>query len=50
NIIIKYKILDYNIYNFNKTSFLIGILLYIKVIITSNYKGRPYIKQLNNYK
>jgi hypothetical protein len=32
----KYSIINLDIYNFNKTRFLIGMLLYAKVVTTSN--------------
>ena len=49
NVIIKYNIFNSNIYNFNKISFLMGMLNYAKVIIISNYKNKPCTKQFSNY-
>ena len=49
NIIIKYNILNSDIYNFNETGFLIKILNYAKVVTTLNYKNKFHTKQLNNY-
>ena len=48
NIIIKYNIFDLNIYNFNKIGFFMGMLNYVKVVITSNYKNKFRTKQFNN--
>ena len=44
NIIAKYGIFESDIYNFDETGFLIGILLYVKVIITFNRYGKLYTK------
>ena len=49
NVIIKYNIFDSNIYNFDETSFLIGMLNHTKVVITSNHKNKPCMKQFGNY-
>ena len=48
NVIIKYNIFNSNIYNFDETGFFIGMLNYAKVVITSNYKNKPCMKQFNN--
>ena len=49
NVIIKYDIFNSNIYNFNETNFLMGMLNHAKVIIISNYKNKLHTKQFNNY-
>ena len=49
NIIINYGILDSDIYNFNEIGFLMGMLNYAKVVITSNHKNKPCTKQFDNY-
>jgi hypothetical protein len=43
--IAKYSIVNMDIYNFNETRFLMGMLLHAKVITTSNLCNRPYTKQ-----
>ena len=49
NVITKYDILDSDIYNFNKTGFLMGMLNHAKVVTTSNHKNKPRTKQPNNH-
>ena len=49
NVIIKYNILNSDIYNFNKTDFFMGILNHAKVVITLNHKNKFHTKQFNNY-
>ncbi|OHW89500.1 putative transposase, partial [Colletotrichum incanum] len=48
NTIAKYGILDDDIYNFDETGFLIGMLSHAKVVTTSDRKGRPRTKQPGN--
>ena len=48
NTIVKYNIVNSDIYNFYETGFLIGMLLYTKVITTSDQRNRPCIKQPGN--
>ena len=36
NIKVKYGILNNNIYNFNKTSFIIGIIIIIIIVVTTS--------------
>ena len=48
NTIAKYGIVDSDIYNFDKTGFLIGMLSYAKVVTTSDRQSRPRIKQSGN--
>ncbi|KZL65827.1 fot5 transposase [Colletotrichum tofieldiae] len=48
NTIAKYGILDCNIYNFDETRFLIGMLSHAKVVTTSNCRKRPRMKQPGN--
>ena len=40
NIIIKYRIIDIDIYNFNETGFIIGIILIVIVVISSERSSR----------
>ena len=49
NVIIKYNILNSDIYNFDETGFLMGMLNYAKVVIISNYKNKLCMKQFGNY-
>ncbi|KAK6215419.1 putative transposase [Colletotrichum tabaci] len=48
NTIAKYGILDHDIYNFDETGFLMGMLSHAKVVTTSDRKGRPRTKQPGN--
>ena len=50
NIIIKYKIIDIDIYNFNKTRFIIGVILIAIVVISLKRSSRVKVKQSSNYK
>jgi hypothetical protein len=38
-----YSIANEDIYNFNETSFAIGLVATAKVITQSSYKGRPFL-------
>ncbi|KIM98201.1 hypothetical protein OIDMADRAFT_128153, partial [Oidiodendron maius Zn] len=44
NIIIKYRIIDINIYNFNKTRFIISIILIVIVVISLERSNRIKLK------
>ena len=44
----KYGILDEDIYNFNKTSFTIGVISTLKVVTRAERKGRLRTKQPGN--
>jgi len=48
NFKVKYGILNDNIYNFNKTSFIMGIIMAIIVITTFNSRGRAKQAQPSN--
>ena len=48
NVIIKYNILDLNIYNFNEIDFFMGMLSHVKIVIISNHKNKLRTKQFNN--
>ena len=48
NVIIKYGIFNSNIYNFNETGFLMGMLNHAKVVITSDCKNKFCMKQFGN--
>ena len=48
NVIAKYGILGSDIYNFDETGFLMGILSHAKVLTTSDRKDRPRTKQPGN--
>lgn len=48
NVIAKYGILDMDIYNFDETGFLMGMLSHAKVVTTSDRRGRPRTKQPGN--
>ena len=37
----KYRIIDKNLYNYNETSFIIGIITALIIIIRSNKIGKP---------
>ncbi|KIM92832.1 hypothetical protein OIDMADRAFT_138926, partial [Oidiodendron maius Zn] len=50
NIIIKYRIINIDIYNFNKTRFIIDIILTVIVVISLKKSSRVKTKQSNNYK
>ncbi|KIN08330.1 hypothetical protein OIDMADRAFT_110754, partial [Oidiodendron maius Zn] len=50
NTIIKYRIIDIDIYNFNKTRFIIGIILIAIVVISLEKSSRAKAKQPNNHK
>ena len=43
NIRAKYKILDYDLYNFDETGFMIGIIYPIIVITRANRRGRSKV-------
>ena len=45
NTIAKYGIQDNDIYNFDETGFLMGMLSHAKVVTTSDRRGRPRTKQ-----
>ena len=45
-----YSILNKNTYNFNKTRFIMGIAVTLKVITSSNTIGCTITVQLGNYK
>ena len=47
-IIIKYRIQDIDIYNFNKTRFIIGIILIVIVVISLERASRAKVKQPSN--
>ena len=47
NTIVKYSIMDIDIYNFNKTGFQIGVISIAKVI-TRVERGRPILIQPGN--
>ncbi|KIM92711.1 hypothetical protein OIDMADRAFT_139135, partial [Oidiodendron maius Zn] len=49
NIIIKYRIIDIDIYNFDKTRFIIGIILIVIVVISLKRSSRVKVKQSNNH-
>jgi hypothetical protein len=46
---VAYRIPNKDVYNFNKTRFIIGIATTLKVITNSNYISRVTIVQLGNY-
>jgi hypothetical protein len=48
NMVVKYRIQEEDIYNFDETGFLIGMLSSTKVVISSERRGRPRTKQLGN--
>jgi hypothetical protein len=48
NIKTKYKILDYDFYNFNKTSFIISIICIIIVVTRVDRYNKNKIIQLGN--
>ncbi|KAK6221468.1 putative transposase [Colletotrichum tabaci] len=48
NTIAKYEIHDDDIYNFDDTGFLMGMLSHAKVVTTSDRRGRPRTKQPSN--
>lgn len=48
NTIAKYGIHDDDVYNFDETGFLMGMLSHAKVITTSDRRGRPRTKQPGN--
>jgi hypothetical protein len=48
--ITKYGVLKEDIFNFDETSFQMGVISTSKVITTSDRKGRPQTKQLGNRK
>jgi hypothetical protein len=48
NIRAKYKILDYNFYNFNKTGFMIGVICAAIVVTRVDQRGRSKAVQLGN--
>ncbi|KAK6208664.1 putative transposase [Colletotrichum tabaci] len=48
NTIAKYGIHDDDIYNFDETGFLMGMLSHAKVVTTSDRRGRPRTKQPGN--
>jgi RecB family endonuclease NucS len=48
NIIAKYGIVNLDIYNFDETGFLMGMLLQAKVVTTSDRRSRPRTKQPSN--
>ena len=48
--IAKYGVLEEDIFNFDETSFQIGVISTSKVITTSDRKGRLRTKQLGNRK
>ncbi|KIM94812.1 hypothetical protein OIDMADRAFT_134686, partial [Oidiodendron maius Zn] len=50
NTIIKYRIIDIDIYNFNKTRFIIGIILTVIVVISLERSSRVKVKQPSNRK
>jgi hypothetical protein len=49
NIIIKYRVSEEDIYNFDKIGFQISIIITTKVIMGSEYSLRPIIIQLGNW-
>jgi hypothetical protein len=48
NVVVKYGICDEDIYNFDETEFLMGILSSVKVVTSSERRGRPRTKQPGN--
>ncbi|KIM92540.1 hypothetical protein OIDMADRAFT_139491, partial [Oidiodendron maius Zn] len=50
NTIIKYRIIDIDIYNFNKTRFIIDIILIAIVVISLERSSRAKTKQSSNCK
>ena len=48
NMIAKYGIVNTDIYNFDETGFLMGMLSHAKVVTTSDLRGRPRTKQPGN--
>jgi hypothetical protein len=46
--IAKYGIQEVDIYNFNETGFLMGMLLSAKVVTSSERRGKPRTKQPGN--
>jgi hypothetical protein len=48
NTIAKYGIVDSDIYNFDETGFLMGMLSHAKVVTTSDRRNRPRTKQPGN--
>jgi hypothetical protein len=44
----EYSISYKDIYNFNKTSFAIGLITTTKVVIRANMLGKPHLIQLGN--
>ena len=44
NIIAKYGIINLDIYNFDETRFLMGMLSHAKVVTTSDQRNRPRTK------
>jgi hypothetical protein len=48
--IIKYSVIEEDIFNFDETGFQIGVISTSKVITTSDRKGRLKTKQLENQK
>jgi len=48
--IAKYSVVEDDIFNFDETSFQMGVILTLKVIILSDRKGRLRTKQLGNRK
>jgi hypothetical protein len=45
----KYSILDEDTYNFNKSGFMIGVILTGAVVIGSKYRGRPKTVQQGDW-
>ena len=50
NTIIKYGIVDADIYNFDETGFIIGVILTAIVVTSLERAGRAKAKQPRNYK
>jgi len=50
NVKVKYSILDDDLYNFNKTGFIMGIIIAAIVVITSNGRSRAKQAQPGNRK
>jgi hypothetical protein len=48
NTVAKYGIVNADIYNFDKTGFMIGQITALMVVISSNRKGKPKLAQPGN--